>query len=124
MREIVETNVVPTSTSPVSLGTKGAGMVWVSGQMPRDPTTGLIPTDPKQQAELSLRHCIKILEAAGSGPEKVMIVWIYVTDLQVKQAVNAAFRDIFGTAPPARNLVAVKDIGDNAVVEMSLIALA
>jgi enamine deaminase RidA (YjgF/YER057c/UK114 family) len=47
-----------------------------------------------------------------------------VTDLQVKPAVNTVFRDVFGATPPARNLVAVKDIGDDAVVEMSLIAIA
>ncbi len=124
MRELVKTDAVPASTSPVSLATKGGGMVWVSGQMPRDPATGLIPPNAKRQAELSLGHCLKILEAAGSGPEKVMIAWVYVTDLSVKPAVNEVFRAVFGDAPPARNLVAVKDIGDDALVEMSLIALA
>jgi len=53
-----------------------------------------------------------------------MIIWVYVTDLSVKAAVNAVFRDVFGDSPPARNLVAVKDIGDDALVEMSLIAMA
>lgn len=99
-------------------------MVWVSGQMPRDPATGLIPADARRQAELSLDHCLKILEAAGSGPDKVLIVWVYVTDLSVKAMVNAVFSQVFGVSPPARNLVAVKDIGDDALVEMSLIAMA
>tara|TARA_B100000780_G_scaffold256884_1_gene206363 strand:+ start:6577 stop:6951 length:375 start_codon:yes stop_codon:yes gene_type:complete len=124
MRELVKTDAVPASTSPASLATKGAGMVCVSGQMPRDLSTGLIPADAKQQAELSLGHCLKVLEAAGSSKDKVMIVWVYVTDLRVKPIVNAVFRDVFGATPPARNLVAVKDIGDDALVEMSLIAIA
>jgi len=124
MRELVTTDAVPASTPPVSLATKGGGMIWVSGQMPRDPATGLIPANARRQAELSLGHCLTILEAAGSGPDKVMIAWVYVTDLAVKPAVNEVFRAVFGDAPPARNLVAVKDIGDDALVEMSLVALA
>jgi 2-iminobutanoate/2-iminopropanoate deaminase len=99
-------------------------MVFVSGQMPRDPLTGLIPPDEAAQARLSMQHCLTILKAAGSGPEKVMMAWVYVTDMTVKPAVNAVFRETFGDTPVARNMVAVSDIGDAAVVEISLIALA
>lgn len=124
MREVVTTADAPASTSPVALGTRGGGMVFVSGQMPRDPATGLIPPDGAEQARLSMQHCLAILKAAGSGPEKVMLAWVYVTDLSVKPAVNAVFRDTFGNRPVARNMVAVSDIGDEALVEISLIALA
>lgn len=124
MREVVTTNDAPASTSPVALGTRGGGMVFVSGQMPRDPVTGLIPPDGAEQARLSMQHCLAILKAAGSGPDKVMMAWVYVTDLAVKPAVNAVFRDTFGDRPVARNMVAVSDIGDAALVEISLIALA
>jgi 2-iminobutanoate/2-iminopropanoate deaminase len=99
-------------------------MVFVSGQMPRDPATGLIPPDAGEQARLSMQHCLAVLAAAGSGPDKVMMAWVYVTDLVVKPQVNAVFRDTFGDRPVARNLVVVSDIGDAAVVEISLIALA
>jgi len=124
MREVVTTPEAPASTSPVALGTCGGGMVFVSGQMPRDPATGLIPPDGAEQARLSMRHCLAILKAAGSGPDKVMMAWVYVTDLAVKPAVNTVFRDTFGNRPVARNMVAVSDIGDAALVEISLIALA
>lgn len=124
MREAVTTPDAPASTSPVALGTKGGGLVFVSGQMPRDPATGLIPPDGAAQARLSMQHCLSVLAAAGSGPDKVMMAWVYVTDLAVKPAVNAVFRDTFGDRPVARNMVAVRDIGDAALVEISLIALA
>ena len=73
MREVVTTPLAPASTSPVALGTRGGGMVFVSGQMPRDPGTGLIPADGAEQARLSMQHCMAILQAAGSGPDKVMM---------------------------------------------------
>jgi enamine deaminase RidA (YjgF/YER057c/UK114 family) len=53
-----------------------------------------------------------------------MMAWIYVTDLSVKPAINTVFRETFGDQPPARNLVEVRDIGEGALVEISLIALA
>lgn len=124
MREIVRTPGAPPSTSPVSQGTKGGGFVFVGGQMPRDPVTGLIAEGAEAQARLSLAHALEVLSAAGSGPEKVMLAIVYVTDLAAKPAVNAAFADVFKEAPPARNLVAVKEIGEGAIVEVGLIALA
>jgi 2-iminobutanoate/2-iminopropanoate deaminase len=124
MREIVTTPDAPPSTSPVSQATKGGGMVFIGGQMPRDPKTDKIVDGAEAQARCSMDHCLALLEAAGSGPEKVMLAIVYVTDLAAKPAVNAVFRDTFGDRPPARNLVAVKEIGEGAVVEIGLIALA
>lgn len=124
MRELIVTTNAPASTSPVSVATRGNGMVFVSGQMPRDMASGRIVEGGEAQARLSMQHCLEILKAAGSGPSKVMMAWVYVTDLSVKPAVNAVFREIFGDQPPARNLVEVRDIGEGALVEISLIALA
>ena len=124
MREIVEHPDVPASTSPVSQGVKGGGFVFVGGQMPRDHATGRIVAGPAAQARLSLKHCVSILEAAGSGAEKIMLAIVYVTDLSAKDAINEAFAEIFGTSPPARNLVEVSGIGEDAVVEIGVIALA
>lgn len=124
MREIIRTDNAPASTSPVAQGVKGGGFVFVGGQMPRDRATGRIVPGGLAQARLSLAHCLAILEAAGSGPAKVMLAEVFVTDLNQKDAVNTAFREVFGDAPPARNLVEVSDIGEGAMVEVGLIALA
>ena len=124
MREIVEHPDVPGSTSPVSQGVKGGGLVFVGGQMPRDPATGRIVAGAAAQARLSLEHCVTILAAAGSGAEKVMLAIVYVTDLSAKDAVNEAFAEFFGDNAPARNLVEVSGIGEDAIVEIGVIALA
>lgn len=124
MKEIIADPNSPPSTSPVSQATRGGGFVFVGGQMPRDLATGRIVEGAAAQADLSLRHCLAVLEAAGSGPDKVLFATVYVTDLAAKPAVNDAFRVAFPNDPPARNLVAVKDIGEDATVEISLVALA
>ena len=92
--------------------------------MPRDMDSGKIVDGALAQARLSLRHCETILQAAGSGLEKATLAIVYVTDLSAKSAVNVAFEEAFGSSPPARNLVEVKDIGEGAIVEVGVIALA
>ena len=124
MREIVEVQGAPQSVSPVSLGVKGGGFVFVGGQMPRDMESGRIVAGAAAQARLSLSHCVSVLKAAGSGPEKVMLAIVYVTDMAAKDAVNDAFSEFFGAGPPARNLVEVKSIGEDAIVEIGVIALS
>lgn len=124
MKEIIADPNSPASTSPVSQGTRGGGFVFVGGQMPRDLASGEIVEGAAAQAKVSLQHCLRILEAGGSNPPKVMLAIVYVTDLSAKDAVNEAFAQAFGDNPPARNLVAVKEIGEGAMVEIGLIALA
>ncbi len=123
-KQIIAAPDAPPSTSPVAAATKGGGLVFIGGQMPRDFSTSEIVGGAEAQARLSLAHCMALLKAAGSSPEKVMKATVFVTDLAAKPAVNAVFRETFGNNPPSRDLVEVSAIGEGAIVEISLIALA
>ena len=123
MKEIIVDPKSPASTSPVSQGTKGGGFVFVGGQMPRDMESGKIVAGADAQARLSLKHCISVLEAGGSSADKITLAIVYMADLSAKGAVNDAFAEVFGDSPPARNLVEVSDIGEDASVEIGVIAL-
>jgi 2-iminobutanoate/2-iminopropanoate deaminase len=124
MRTIISSNNVPRSASPVSQATLGGGMVFIGGQMPRDPASGIIPDDPSLQTRLSMQHCIALLEEAGSSLEQVMLVYVYMTDLAFKPTVDQIFAEHFPHQPPARQLIEVSAIGENAVIEFAMIALA
>ena len=124
MKEIIQTDRAPASSSPVSQGTKGAGLVFVGGQMPRDIASGEIVRGALDQARLSLKHCVTILNEGGSGIDDVLIAVVYMTDLGQKAAVNQAFKEYFGDRPPTRNLVEVSDIGEGTIVEIALTAIA
>lgn len=119
----IDTPDAPASTSPVAQATLARGLLFVGGQMPRDPGTGRIPEDPAAQVDLTLRHCLAIVAAAGGGPAQVAKVTVYVTDLSVKPLVNEAFVRVFGAHRPTRDLVEVSAIGETAVVEASMIAV-
>ena len=124
MIEIIKTDKAPASTSPVSQGTKGGGLVFVGGQMPRDMASQKIVYGALNQARLSLKHGIAILNEAGSGVEDILLAVVYMTDLSQKDAVNQAFSEVFGDKPPTRNLVEVSDIGEGTIIEVALTAIA
>ena len=99
MKEIIVDPNAPASTSPVAQGTKGGGFIFVGGQMPRDLDTGEIVSGAEAQSRLSLQHCLSILKAGGSSPEKVMLAIVYMTDLKAKGALNDALAEVFGDSP-------------------------
>jgi 2-iminobutanoate/2-iminopropanoate deaminase len=124
MRTIISSNKVPRSASPVSQATLGGGLLFIGGQMPRDPASGTIPDDPSLQTQLSMQHCIALLEEAGSSLDHVMLVFVYMTDLAFKPIVDRIFAEHFPHHPPARQLIEVSAIGENAIVEFAMMAMA
>ena len=84
MKTTIKTDKAPASTSPVAQGTKGGGLVFVGGQMPRDMKSGQIVDGALELARLSLKHCVTILNEAGSTVEDVLLAVVYMTDLSQK----------------------------------------
>ena len=122
MKKIINTDKAPLSTSPVSQCNIINNTIYIGGQMPRDMDTGLIVKGGYEQTKLSLDHCITILKEAGGSIETIALIIIYVTDLSIKDEVNKVFSEYFLSNPPARNLVEVADIGENALIEIAVIA--
>ena len=119
---VINTSKAPLSTSPVSQCNIVNNTIYIGGQMPRDMDTGTIVEGGYKQAKLSLLHCLTILEEAGGSIDTIALAIIYVTDLSIKEDINKVFSEFFSKNPPARNLVEVSDIGENALVEIAIIA--
>ena len=122
MRKIINTSKAPLSTSPVSQCTIINNTIYIGGQMPRDIKTGKIVEGSYEQTKLSLQYCIAILHEAGGSVDTIGLAIVFVTNLSVKSDVNRVFEEYFPKNPPARNLVEVSAIGENALVEIALIA--
>ena len=123
-REIITTDKAPQSGA-YSQAIKYGNLVFVSGQTPDDPAThkpmkGTIT----EQTELVLTNIKHILEAAGSGLDKVLKVNIYLSDIAHKPEMNATYKKFFPNNPPARIGMAVKGIDDDLDVEIDVIAAA
>jgi len=123
-RRTVETSEAPAAVGPYSQAVRGAGFVFLSGQIPLDPETGrLIPGGAAAQTEAVLKSVKKILEAAGSGLERVVKVTVYLTDLDLFGEVNEVYARFFPADPPARASVEVSRLPKGALVEIDVTAL-
>ena len=99
------------------------GLIFVSGQLPRDAVTGKVETGAiEAQTELALRNVEAILHAAGSDLRHVLQFTIYVSDMELWDAVNEVYKKILGDHKPARVIVPVKDLHFDTKIEIQAIA--
>ena len=93
---------------PLSPAVKANGFVFVSGTPPFDPATGKISSgDIASQTELVMENLRAVLEAAGSGLDKVVKVNIYISNSGYYDLVNRVYGRYFDDPAPARTFVAV-----------------
>ncbi len=120
---------ISSSKAPAAIGPysqaidSGAGLVFVSGQLPIDPATGVFPEGGiKEQTAQSIRNAKAILEEAGSGLAKVVKTTVFLADMADFGAMNEVYSSYFTSPFPARSAVAVKDLPKGALVEIECIA--
>lgn len=121
--KVVETKHAPGAIGPYSQAMVINGFVFTSGQIPVDPATGEIPAGIEAQAEQSCKNVGAILEAAGSGYDKVIKTTCFLADIGDFAAFNAVYAEYF-TSKPARSCVAVKDLPKGVLCEIEAIAEA
>jgi 2-iminobutanoate/2-iminopropanoate deaminase len=99
------------------------GLIFVSGQLPRDAVSGEVETGAiEAQTELALRNVEQILIAAGSDLNHVLQFTIYVSEMELWDAVNATYARVLGEHKPARAIVPVKDLHFGTKIEIQAIA--
>jgi len=124
-KRIVEATKAPTPIGPYSQAVIAGGLVFASGQTPIDPRTGeLIAGDISAQTAQALSNLREVLEAAGSGLERVLKATVYLADMNDFAAMNEAYGRFFTREHPARTTIQVAALPRNARVEIELIALS
>ncbi len=99
------------------------GLIFVSGQLPRDAVTGEVETGAIElQTELALRNVEAILIASGSDLNHVLQFTIYVSEMDDWDKVNEVYARILGEHKPARAIVPVKDLHFGTKIEIQAIA--
>jgi len=122
-------NAIQTSKAPAAIGPysqaidSGAGLVFVSGQLPIIPATGAFPEGGiREQTRQSLTNAGAILEAAGLSLQNVVKTTVFLADMADFAAMNEVYAEFFAAPYPARSAVAVKTLPKGALVEIECIA--
>ena len=123
-RSTVSTDQAPGAIGPYSQAVKTDSLVFVSGQLPLNPKTGeLVTGDIAAETRQSMDNLKAILEAAGSGMDRVLKTTVFIADMNDFPAINAVYADYFQGDPPARACVEVSRLPKDARVEVEAVAL-
>jgi len=123
MKEAIKTDNVSAAVGPYSQGIKAGSFVFISGQLPADPSTGELITDDIAAAT---RQCLEniraILQAAGAQMKDVAKVTIFLTNMADFVTVNAAYEKFFPSPAPARSCIQVAALPKEAPIKIEAIA--
>ncbi|PWJ94389.1 reactive intermediate/imine deaminase [Mesorhizobium loti] len=128
-KEIIEVPVLSAAVRalgvPLSLVTRAAGLVFVSGTPPLDISTGrLVKGDIETQTEASLKALKHCLEAAGTSLDNVVMVRIYAVNSGFYNAINRVYAKHFPENPPSRTFVPVASWPMEFDIEIECVATA
>ena len=119
--KLIQTDNAPGAIGPYSQAFATNGLVYTSGQIPVDPANGEVPEGIAAQAEQSCKNVGAILEAAGSGFDRVIKTTCFLADMGDFEAFNEVYARYF-VSKPARSCVAVKTLPKNVLCEIEAIA--
>ena len=124
--QFVQPDALPAPAGHYSPAVVSGGLVFVSGQLPVDPSTGRPMADAtvEEQTRRVMANVAEILEAAGSSLDRVVRVTAYVSDVAFWPRFNAAYAEAMGDHRPARTVVPVPALHHGVAVEVDVIAEA
>ena len=124
MKEIVSTDKAPGAIGPYSQAIKAAGMIFCSGQIPIDPSSGnLVSEDVSQQTEQVLKNLSEVLAAGGASLNDVVKTTVFLADMNDFQAMNEVYARHFSDNKPARATVQAARLPRAVKVEIDCIAV-
>ena len=123
-KQVISTEQAPAAVGAYSQGIIADGFVFTAGQIPLIPgTSNLREGGIQAQTRQSLNNVKAVLEAAGSGMDKVVKTTVFLADINDFAAFNAVYSEFFPHDPPARSTVQAGGLPVGALVEIEAIAL-
>jgi 2-iminobutanoate/2-iminopropanoate deaminase len=122
-KSIVSTDKAAPAAGPYSQATRTEQLVFASGQLPIDPTSGNIPDGIEQQTRQSLANLSAVLEAGGASFASVLKTTVFLKNMSDFAVMNGIYAEFFSDKPPARSTIEVARLPKDALVEVEAIAL-
>ncbi len=124
-KEIISTDRAPAAIGPYSQAVRSGGLVFLSGQIPLEPTTGAVVgggiAEQSQRVLLNLRA---VIEAAGGTLADVVKTSCFLADMNDFAVFNEVYGRFFVESPPARETVEVARLPKDVLVEVSAVCRA
>src|SRR6185503_7571601 len=122
LRQSVSTDGAPEAIGPYSQGIRSGSLLFCSGQIPLDPSTGeIVKEDVEGQARRCLENLSAVCQAAGAELANAVRCTVYLTDMADFARVNDVYADYFPTDPPARVAIQAAALPRGADVEIDAI---
>ena len=124
MKKTISTPNAPAALGPYSQAIEVNGMVFLSGQLPIDPTTGeFVPGGIKEQTLQIFKNIEAILKEADMTLDNVVKTTVFLADMADFADMNEVYASQFSDTFPARSAFAVKTLPKNADIEIEVVAV-
>lgn len=123
MKKIIATEKAPAAIGPYSQAIVCNGMLYTSGQIPLNPSTGVMPDTIEEQTQQALNNILMILNEAGIDQKSVVKTTVFLKNMQDFQKMNGVYENFFEGNYPARSCVEVAKLPKDAMVEIEVIAV-
>ena len=124
LREIIATDQAPRAIGPYSQAIRAGNLLFCSGQIPIDPSTGeFVSGGVAEQTEQVMRNLSAVLSAGESSLKHVVKTTVFLADMDDFTAMNEVYGRFFGENPPARATVQAARLPRDAKVEIEAIAV-
>ncbi len=123
MKKVFFTEKAPAAIGPYSQAAEAGGMVFLSGQIPVDPSTGnVVEGGVKEQTVRVFENIKAVLDEAGLAFSDVVKTTVFLADMSLFGEMNEVYAGYFDGDFPARSAVAVKALPKNVMVEIECVA--
>lgn len=123
MKKIIHTENAPKAIGPYSQAIEMNGLLFISGQIPVNPKTGVIPEGIEAQTEQVMQNIGAILKEAGYNFSDVVKSTCLLSDMANFKPMNEVYARYYNENPPARAAFAVKGLPMGVLVEIETIAM-
>ncbi len=123
MKSIVNTKNAPGAIGPYSQAVCANNMLFLSGQLPINKDTGLMPETVDEQTRQSLSNARAIIESAGATMRDVVKTTVFLSDMNNFGKMNDVYKEFFAENYPARSAVEVSRLPKDALVEIEMIVI-
>ncbi len=122
MKKIINTENAPAAIGPYSQAVEINGIVYTSGQLGIDPSSGEFPNGVEAQTEQAIKNGEAILKSAGFSLKDVFKTLVFIKDMNDFGKMNNVYSRFFSSDYPARSCVEVARLPKDALVEIEFIA--